>query len=202
MSALLVRRRLGCVDYLLAWRAMQAFTAHRSAATPDELWLCEHPPVFTLGLAGRREHLLRDIGIPLIEVDRGGQITYHGPGQVVAYVLLDLRRRGLTVKSLVARLEQAAIDLLADFGIEGERRAGAPGVYVGGAKIASLGLKVRQGCCYHGLALNVAMDLAPFSAINPCGHAGMAVTQLSAFVPDPRPAEVGDKLADCLESLL
>lgn len=202
MSALLVRRQLGCVDYLLAWRAMQAFTARRSAATPDELWLCEHPPVFTLGLAGRREHLLRDIGIPLIEVDRGGQITYHGPGQVVAYVLLDLRRRGLTVKSLVARLEQAAIDLLADFGIEGERRAGAPGVYVGGAKIASLGLKVRQGCCYHGLALNVAMDLAPFSAINPCGHAGMAVTQLSAFVPDPRPAEVGDKLADCLESLL
>lgn len=160
---------------------MQAFTAARTAETPDELWLCEHPPVFTLGLAGKAEHLLKDIGIPVVKIDRGGQITYHGPGQIVAYLLLDLKRRGLTVKTLVNRMEQAVIDLLAGHGVNAERLAGAPGVYVGGAKIAALGLKVKNGCSYHGLALNVAMDLTPFMAINPCGYAGMAVTQLSAF---------------------
>jgi lipoyl(octanoyl) transferase len=174
-------RRLGRVDYEPTWRAMQAFTASRSADTPDELWLCEHPPVFTLGLAGKPEHLLRDIGIPVVKIDRGGQITYHGPGQLVCYLLLDLKRRGLTVKGLVNRIEQAVIDLLAHYGIAAARQEGAPGVYVGSAKNAALGLKVKNGCCYHGLALNVAMDLAPFAAINPCGYAGMAVTQLSAL---------------------
>lgn len=174
-------RRLGLVEYEPTWHAMQAFTAQRDSATPDELWLCEHPPVFTLGLAGKPEHQLKDIGIPVVKIDRGGQITYHGPGQLVAYLLLDLKRRGLTVKTLVHRMEQAVIDLLADYGVAAERLSGAPGVYVDGAKIAALGLKIKNGCCYHGLAINVAMDLAPFAAINPCGYAGMAVTQLSAF---------------------
>ena len=174
---------------------MQAFTAQRSAETPDELWLCEHPPVFTLGLAGKPEHLLSDIGIPVVKIDRGGQITYHGPGQIVGYLLLDLKRRGLTVKGLVNRIEQAVIDLLAQYGIAAARLAGAPGVYVHGAKIAALGLKVKNGCCYHGLALNVAMDLAPFAAINPCGYEGMAVTQLSAFVPSIDMQLVAERLA-------
>ena len=179
----MIVRRLGRVAYAPTWRAMQDFTARRVADTPDELWLCEHPPVFTLGLAGKPEHLLRDIGIPVVKIDRGGQITYHGPGQVVAYLLLDLKRRGLTVKGLVNRMEQALLDLLADYGIAAARLAGAPGVYVNGAKIGALGLKVKNGCCYHGLALNVAMDLAPFAAINPCGYAGMAVTQLADLAP-------------------
>lgn len=181
---------------------MQAFTAARAEATADELWLCEHPPVFTLGLAGKPEHLLRDIGVPVVKIDRGGQITYHGPGQLVCYLLLDLRRRGLTVKTLVNRMEQAVIDLLAGYGVAAERLAGAPGVYVGGAKIAALGLKVRNNCCYHGLALNVAMDLAPFAAINPCGYAGMAVTQLSHFDPAANVENVGAKLAAQLQRVL
>lgn len=173
---------------------MQAFTADRNEATPDELWLCEHPPVFTQGLAGKPEHLLRDIGVPVVNIDRGGQITYHGPGQVVCYLLLDLKRRGLTVKTLVNRMEQAIIDLLAEYGVRAERLAGAPGVYVGGAKIAALGLKVKRNCCYHGLALNVSMDLSPFASINPCGYAGMAVTQLSHFDPAVNMEKVGAKL--------
>jgi len=190
----LILKRLGRVDYEPTWRAMQEFTARRTTDTPDELWLCEHPPVFTLGLAGKPEHLLRDIGIPVVRIDRGGQITYHGPGQIVGYLLLDLRRRDLTVKGLVNRMEQAVIDLLAGYGVAAERLAGAPGVYVGGAKIAALGLKVKNGCCYHGLALNVAMDLSPFAAINPCGYAGMAVTQLGSFDPDADMETVGAKL--------
>ncbi len=198
----LILKKLGCVEYAPTWRAMQEFTARRTADTPDELWLCEHLPVFTLGLAGKPEHLLRDIGIPVAKIDRGGQITYHGPGQLVCYLLLDLRRRNLTVKTLVGCMEQAVIDLLASYGVAAERLAGAPGVYVGGAKIAALGLKVRHGCCYHGLALNVAMDLTPFSAINPCGHEGMAVTQLSAFVSDAKVESVGAELADRLEEIL
>jgi lipoyl(octanoyl) transferase len=170
-------RRLGLAEYTSTWHAMQAFTATRDAESPDEIWLLQHPPVFTLGQAGKREHILADLDIPVIAIDRGGQVTYHGPGQVVAYVMLDLRRRGYGVKELVRRLEQAAIDLLADLAVAAERLAGAPGVYVGGAKIAALGLRVRNGCSYHGLSLNVAMDLAPFSAINPCGYPGLAVTQ-------------------------
>ena len=157
---------------------MRTFTASRSAATPDELWLIEHPPVYTLGQAGRPEHCLRANGIPLVRIDRGGQITYHGPGQVVAYALLDLRRRGAHRPRLVCLLEQAVIDLLADEGVIAARRPGAPGVYVDGAKVAALGLRVKNGCSYHGVALNVDMDLAPFRDINPCGYEGLEVTQL------------------------
>ena len=198
----MIVRQLGRVDYEPTWRAMQDFTARRTTDTPDEIWLCEHPPVFTLGLAGKPEHLLRDIGVPVVKIDRGGQITYHGPGQVVAYLLLDLRRRGLTVKGLVNRMEQALLDLLAGYGIEAARRAGAPGVYVNSAKIGALGLKVKNGCCYHGLALNVAMDLAPFAAINPCGYEGMAVTQVSALCAETDLARVGDKLVAQLRKQL
>jgi lipoyl(octanoyl) transferase len=181
---------------------MQEFTAARGAETSDELWLCEHPPVFTQGLAGKPEHLLRDIGVPIVKIDRGGQITYHGPGQIVCYLLLDLKRRGLTVKGLVNRMEQAVIDLLAGYGVAAERLAGAPGVYVGGAKIAALGLKVKNGRCYHGLALNVALDLAPFAAINPCGYEGMAVTQLTALAPTADMESVGAKLVTQLREKL
>jgi lipoyl(octanoyl) transferase len=198
----LIVRQLGLVEYEPTWHAMQAFTAERNEITPDELWLCEHPPVFTQGLAGKPEHLLRDIGIPVVKIDRGGQITYHGPGQIVAYLLLDLKRRGLTVKTLVNRMEQVVIDLLAEYDIVAERRAGAPGVYVNGAKIAALGLKIKHNCSYHGLALNVAMDLSSFAAINPCGYEGMAVTQFSAFVPDVGMETVSAKLIAQLQRLL
>jgi len=170
-------RSLGRLEYVPTWRAMQDFTARRTAETPDEIWLLEHPPVYTQGQAGKPEHLIAETDIPVVPIDRGGQITYHGPGQVVAYVLVDLRRRGYGIRELVARLEQAVIDLLAAQGVAAARLAGAPGVYVAGAKIAALGLRVKQGCTYHGLALNVDMDLAPFAAINPCGYAGMPVTQ-------------------------
>jgi len=168
---------MGRVAYEPTWRAMQAFTAQRTPETPDELWLLEHPPVFTQGQAGKPEHLIAVTGIPVIPIDRGGQITYHGPGQGVVYVLVDLRRRGYGIRELVARMEQAVIDLLAAQGVTAKRLTGAPGVYVDGAKIAALGLRVKHGCTYHGLALNVDMDLSPFAAINPCGYAGMRVTQ-------------------------
>ncbi|MHB0974359.1 MAG: lipoyl(octanoyl) transferase LipB [Thiobacillus sp.] len=170
-------RSLGRVEYEPTWRAMQDFTARRLPDTPDELWLLEHPPVYTQGQAGRPEHLIAATGIPVVPIDRGGQITYHGPGQLVAYVLVDLRRRGYGIRELVARMEQAVIDVLAAHGVAAGRLAGAPGVYVGGAKIAALGLRVKHGCTYHGLAFNVDMELAPFAAINPCGYAGMRVTQ-------------------------
>ena len=178
-----VLREIGRVDYAPTFAAMQEFTATRSADTPDELWLCEHPPVFTQGLSGRPEHLLADIGIPVVQIDRGGQVTYHGPGLVVIYLLLDLRRRDYSVRGLVQRIEQAVIDLLADYDVKAERREGAPGVYVGAAKIAALGLRIKHGCSYHGVSLNIDMDLAPYDAINPCGYAGMAVTQLRACSP-------------------
>lgn len=170
-------RSLGQVDYEPTWRAMQAFTAQRAPETPDEIWLLEHPPVFTQGQAGKPEHLIAATRIPVVPIDRGGQITYHGPGQAVAYVLVDLRRRGYGIRDLVIRMEQAVIELLAAQGVSASRMAGAPGVYVDGAKIAALGLRVKQGCTFHGLALNVDMDLSPFAAINPCGYAGMRVTQ-------------------------
>lgn len=173
----MIVRSLGRADYEPTWRAMMAFTAARSADTPDELWVVEHPPVFTLGQAGKPEHLLRDDGIPLVKIDRGGQITYHGPGQAVVYLLIDLSRRKLKVRELVARIEQAVIDCLGEHGVTAARRDGAPGVYVGEAKVAALGLRIRNGCCYHGVSLNVDMDLSPFAAINPCGYAGMPVTQ-------------------------
>jgi len=172
-------RHLGVADYETTWRAMQSFTVGRGADTRDEIWVLEHPPVYTLGVAGKIEHLPRVAnGIPVIKVDRGGQITYHGPGQVVAYLLLDLRRRGLGVRTLVRKMERAVIDLLHTYAIEAAGRTDAPGVYVNDAKIAALGLRIKNGCCYHGLALNVDMHLAPFHAINPCGYPGLAVTQL------------------------
>lgn len=197
-----VIRRLGSAEYEPTWRAMQSFTEGRIADTPDELWLLEHPPVFTLGQAGKREHLLADIGIPVVAIDRGGQVTYHGPGQVVVYVLLDLRRRGYGVKELVSRLEQAVIDLLAGFGVEAQRREGAPGVYVDGAKIAALGLRIRNGRSYHGLSLNVDIDLAPFSAINPCGYEGLAVTRTRDQGIASGSAEMGDALLERLLAVL
>ncbi len=181
MALPLTVRRLGRCDYLPVWRAMQAFTAGRDAGTADELWLLEHNPVYTLGLGGREDHVLAPGDIPVLRCDRGGQVTYHGPGQLVAYVLLNLRRRGLGVKQLVHDTEAALIRLLAGYGIVAQRRAGAPGVYVAERKIAALGYRVRQGCCYHGLSLNVAMDLAPFGNIDPCGYAGLEVTQLAAL---------------------
>ncbi|WP_210756900.1 lipoyl(octanoyl) transferase LipB [Caldichromatium japonicum] len=174
---------------------MRAFTEMRGPTTPDELWLLEHAPVFTLGQAGLPEHLLDPGTIPVIQSDRGGQVTYHGPGQLIAYLLFDLRRAGIGVRYLVERLEQAVIDLLHGYGIRGERRPGAPGVYVAEAKIAALGLRVRNGCCYHGLALNVAMDLAPFARINPCGYPGLAVTQLADHYPQVELAELSWPLA-------
>jgi lipoyl(octanoyl) transferase len=195
-------RRLGQVEYEPTWRAMQEFTARRDEASPDEIWLCEHPPVYTLGLAGKPEHLLRDIGIPVVKIDRGGQITYHGPGQVVAYLLFDLRRHGLTVKTLVHRMEQAVIDLLADYNISADRVAGAPGVYVDGAKVAALGLKIKNGCCYHGLSFNVDMDLSPFLAINPCGYEGLRVTQARNLGIDAPFDALAQTLADRLNQQL
>ncbi len=176
-------RNLGRQPYLPVWESMRAFTDDRDESTPDELWLVEHEPVFTQGLAGKPEHVLNPGHIPVVQTDRGGQVTYHGPGQVVVYPLLDLDRRGLGVRCLVDKLEQAAIDVLADLGQIGQRREGAPGVYVADAKIASIGLKVRRGRTYHGLAFNVDMDLSPFALINPCGFAGQAMTRLEDLVP-------------------
>jgi lipoyl(octanoyl) transferase len=172
-------RDLGLVAYEPAWRAMQQFTAQRTAATPDEIWLLEHPPVFTLGVNASRTHLLDPGDIPVVQVDRGGQVTYHGPGQLMVYPLLDLKRAALGVRDFVSALERAVITLAAQFGVPAECRRGAPGVYVAGAKLASVGVRVRRQGSYHGLALNVALDLAPFGRINPCGYEGLRMTQLS-----------------------
>ena len=194
----ILRRLPGLQDYLATLDAMRVFTDRRDADTQDELWLLEHPPVFTLGQAGRPEHLLNPGDIPIVQADRGGQVTYHGPGQLVAYLLLDLRRVGLGVKRMVNLLEQSVIDLLGSYGVSAARRPDAPGVYVAGAKIASLGLRVRNGCSYHGLSLNVAMDLEPFRRINPCGYAGLAITQLSDLVTGISVADAGNALVDTL----
>jgi lipoyl(octanoyl) transferase len=200
--AAVVIRALGRTDYERTWRAMQAFTAGRVVDTPDEIWLTEHPPVYTLGLAGRREHLLRANGIPALKVDRGGQITYHGPGQLVAYVLFDLYRRRLGVREMVRRLEGSVIQWLDSLGISGYGKTDAPGVYVrlpsGEAKVAALGLKVSRGCTYHGLAVNVAMDLAPFADIDPCGYPGLAVTQVADLGAKCSAEEAGAALAPIL----
>jgi lipoyl(octanoyl) transferase len=171
-------RRLGLSDYAPVWGDMQAFTQQRDPNTGDQLWLLQHRPVFTLGMNGKREHLLTPGDIPVIDVDRGGQVTYHGPGQLLAYALLDIRRLGIGVRGLVDALEQSLIEWLQAHGVVARARPDAPGVYVDGAKLAALGLRVKRGCSYHGLALNVDMDLAPFGRINPCGHEGMPVTQL------------------------
>ena len=187
-------RHFGQRDYVLTWHAMQQFTAQREADCPDEIWLVEHPPVYTQGLNGKPEHLLTPGTIPVVQTDRGGQITYHGPGQQLAYVLVDLKRKGWSVRDLVSRLEQAVIDLLHDYGIAAVARRDAPGVYVDGAKIAALGLRVKRGCSYHGLSLNVDMDLEPFSRINPCGYAGLPVTHLRALHGPVDPTEVAEVL--------
>lgn len=192
-------RTLGRADYAPTWHDMQTFTRQRTAADADELWIVEHPPVFTQGQAGKPEHLLHDIGIPVVQIDRGGQITYHGPGQVVVYVLVDIQRRKIRVKELVQRLEQAVINLLAEHGLTVNRRQGAPGVYVGlsgeGAKIAALGLRIKNGCSYHGISLNIDLDLAPFAAINPCGYAGMTVTRTLDYALPLTVQTAGEHLA-------
>jgi len=182
-----VIRDRGHLEYVTAWRAMQDFTRARTPETPDEIWLVEHPPVFTLGLAGRPEHVLTPGETPVVKSDRGGQVTYHGPGQAVAYVMLDLRRLGIGARELVRRLEASAIDVLAGYGLEGHRRDGMPGVYVANAKICAIGLRISRGCSYHGLAMNVDVDLAPFSRIDPCGYPGLAATRLADL-------GVGDKI--------
>ena len=200
-------KSLGRTAYEPTWRAMQAFTSARTLDTRDEIWLTEHPPVYTVGLAGKTEHYPRNgTTIPVIKTDRGGQITYHGPGQVVAYTLVDLRRRRWGVRDYVRRLEAAMIELLAAHGVAAYGSVDAPGVYVraGGAeaKIGALGLKVRNGCAYHGLALNVDMDLAPFAAINPCGYPGLAVTQTRDLGIEEDAGEIGAELAEYLRRML
>jgi lipoyl(octanoyl) transferase len=188
-------RHLGLCDYEPTWRAMQRFTAARDAATPDEIWLLEHPPTFTLGMNASRAHLIDPGEIPVVQIDRGGQVTYHGPGQLVVYPLIDLQRLGLGIRAFVTALERAVIELAAEFRIVAECRRGAPGVYVGGAKLASVGVRVRRQGSYHGLALNVALDLEPFRRINPCGYQGLEMTQLALL---GAPLEV-DSCATALE---
>ncbi|MCY1295389.1 Octanoyltransferase [compost metagenome] len=187
-------RELGVQAYEPTWQAMQRFTAERDAGSGDEVWLLQHPPVFTLGQAGKDEHLLFPGDIPVVKVDRGGQVTYHGPGQLVAYLLLDVRRSGIGVRELVNRIEHSLVALLAEYDIRAAARADAPGVYVDGAKIASLGLRIRNGRSFHGLALNVDMDLEPFRRINPCGYAGLAMTQMRDLVGPLEFAEVCARL--------
>ncbi|MDO8861705.1 lipoyl(octanoyl) transferase LipB [Haliea sp. E1-2-M8] len=200
----LCRRLPGAADYLATFEAMKQFTDSRTGTTPDELWLLQHPRVFTQGQAGKAEHVLAPGDIPVIQVDRGGQVTYHGPGQWVLYLLVDLRRRNLGVRQLVTLIEESLVELLAAYDIVAAPRADAPGVYVDGAKIASLGLRVRRGCSYHGLALNVSLDLEPFQRINPCGHEGLRVTsmaeQLSGIVLDM--GEIGERLLAVVERQL
>ncbi|MBN8441014.1 lipoyl(octanoyl) transferase LipB [Thauera sp. UPWRP] len=199
----MIVKRLGRVDYEPALEAMRAFTAQRDASTPDEVWLLEHPPTYTLGQAGRPEHLLQNpAAIPLVHIDRGGQITYHGPGQLVAYLLIDLPRRRLKVRELVNLMEQAVIDTLADYGLSAERKDGAPGVYIGGDKIAALGLRVKNHCSYHGLSLNVDMDLTPFNWINPCGYEGLRTIQMKDFGVAETVAGAGERLLGHLQRLL
>jgi len=178
MATELITRHLGLQNYLPVWRAMQQFTELRNHSSHDEIWMLEHPSLFTLGRAGKTEHLLNPGNIPVIQIDRGGQVTYHGPGQLVVYLMLDIKRLELGIRQLVEHVEQAIIRLLADYHIDAQARRDAPGVYVAGSKIAALGLRVRRGGCYHGLSLNIDMDLEPFSRINPCGYPDMAVTQV------------------------
>ena len=199
-------RRPGRTDYEATWRAMQAVTDARTPATHDEIWHTAHSPVYTLGLAGRREHLLRGNGIPVIKVDRGGQVTYHGPGQLVAYLMFDLRRSRLGVRDMVRRIEAAVITWLASCGIDAHGKPSAPGIYVerdgAEAKIGSLGLKVRNGCTYHGVAVNIDMDLAPFRDIDPCGYPGLAVTQVADFGVTRTVDAAGEELAPLLSSAI
>jgi lipoyl(octanoyl) transferase len=194
MSIAFKIRELGLRDYQSVWDDMRTFNQQRDVTSSDEIWLVEHPAVFTLGLNGKPEHIIDAHDIPVIQCDRGGQVTYHGPGQIVAYVLMDLQRRHWGVKILVNHLEQSVIDVLAEYDIDAERKSDAPGVYVDGAKIAALGLRVRRGCSYHGLSFNVDMDLAPFSYINPCGFEGLSSTQLKDFRIDVDTQQVKQQL--------
>jgi len=198
-SAELIVRHLGLADYLPTLEAMRRLTAERGEATPDEIWLLQHPRVFTQGQAGKAEHLLAPGDIPVVQVDRGGQVTYHGPGQLVAYLMLDLRRLGLGVRELVTAMEQSLVELLASYDIQAAPKADAPGVYVAGDKIASLGLRVSRGCSFHGLALNVDMDMSPFGRINPCGYAGLKMVQLRDLLETPAPF---DEVTQRLEQVL
>lgn len=200
VSNLLVRR-LGLMGYEPVWRAMQAFTDQRDENTPDELWIVEHPPVFTQGQAGRAEHILAPGDIPVIQVDRGGQVTYHGPGQVVAYPLIDIGRSDMGVRDLVTGIEQAIIDVLKSYGVDAQLMDGAPGVYIDGVKIASLGLRIRKGKSFHGLSFNVDMDLEPFQRINPCGFQGLQVTNLAALA-EVSMTDVEDRLIASLGQVL
>ena len=195
-------RRLGLVAYEPTWRAMQAFNAARDEATGDQLWVLEHPPVYTLGLAGRREHVLDPRDIPVVATDRGGQVTYHGPGQAIAYAMVDLRRLRVGARELVRRIERAVIDTLSSYGISGERRDGMPGVYVRGAKIAAIGLRIARGASYHGVALNSDLDLAPFARIDPCGYPGLASTRLADEGVRDSMENVQSRLAASLEKCL
>lgn len=197
----LLVRQLGLRDYEPVWHAMQEFTNQRDERTVDELWLVQHPPVFTQGQAGKAEHVLAPGDIQVVQVDRGGQVTYHGPGQIVAYPLVDIRRNGVGVRELVKRIEASVIQVLHHYGVNGERRKGAPGVYVNGEKIAAVGLRVRRGRSFHGLAFNIDMDLEPFKRINPCGYEGLVVTQLRAFSPAAFTA-VENRLVDSIASQL
>jgi lipoyl(octanoyl) transferase len=196
----LVVRNLGRAEYESVWQAMKQFTLDRSAETGDEIWLVEHSPVFTLGQAGKAIHILQDVGIPVVNSDRGGQVTYHGPGQLVGYLLFDIRRKKLNVRDLVSGIEQAIIRVLATYDIAAEADPKAPGVYVNQEKIAALGLRVRKGCSYHGFSLNVDMDLAPFTAINPCGYQGLEVTSLKKLGKNTSMPKLARKLVDEISS--
>ena len=198
----MITRWLGRVEYAPTLAAMQRFTDERNAETADEIWLLEHPPVFTLGMAADRAHVLAAGDIPVVQTDRGGQVTYHGPGQLVVYPLVDIRRSGVSVRALVQHLEQSVIELLRPHGIAAQGRRDAPGVYVQGRKLASVGMRIRRGASYHGLALNVDMDLEPFSRINPCGMAGLEVTQLATLGVSGGVQQIGERLAPLLATLL
>ena len=198
----MITRWLGRVEYAPTLAAMQRFTDERDSSTADEIWLLEHPPVFTLGMAADRAHVLAAGDIPVVQTDRGGQVTYHGPGQLVVYPLVDIRRSGVSVRALVQHLEQSVIELLRPHGIAAQGRRDAPGVYVQGRKLASVGMRIRRGASYHGLALNVDMDLEPFSRINPCGMAGLEVTQLATLGVSGGVQQIGERLAPLLATLL
>jgi lipoyl(octanoyl) transferase len=194
----LIIRWLPKQEYHSCWLAMREFTDHRTESTPDEIWLCEHEPVFTQGQNGKPEHILAAGDIPIVQTDRGGQVTYHGPGQLMVYTLIDLRRKKFNVRQLVSLIEQSVIDFLASLGITAAAKADAPGVYIDGKKICSIGLRIRRGCSYHGIAFNVALDLSPFQRINPCGFKDLEMTQLSALSPIKEVKEAGDKLSGYL----
>jgi lipoyl(octanoyl) transferase len=195
-------KHLGLVDYVPTWRAMEDFTLRRGDSTPDEIWFLQHPPVFTLGLSGKMEHVLAPGDIPVVHIDRGGQVTYHGPGQLVVYPLLDLKRLKLGVRALVEALELSVIDVLESYRIHARGRRDAPGVYVDARKVCSIGIRVRRGCTYHGIAFNVAMDLEPFTRINPCGYAGLEMTQVSALGGPSDLSRVAEDLVPALRERL